>query len=91
MYAEDATVWLAGMPAEAKGKDKIRQVAQGHLTASQAFSRQSRSLSSRATGSLDPKVVGLRDPVEDVNELDDGRRVEQIDRWVGKDDSPVAG
>jgi steroid delta-isomerase-like uncharacterized protein len=32
-YADDATLWVAGMPAEAKGKDQIRQVAQAYFTA----------------------------------------------------------
>jgi len=26
-YADEATVWISGMPAEARGKDEIRQVA----------------------------------------------------------------
>jgi len=39
----------------------------------------------------DPEVIGLLNPVDDGAELDDGRRVEQVDRWIREDDSPVAG
>lgn len=36
-YTHDATLWLAGMPAEAKGKDQIRQAVQIYFTAFPGF------------------------------------------------------